>query len=60
MYGNMHALMNNATPNPNLTLSSSSAPDMISSIPKNPNITGRICEKIVVPTAAILNHYNNF
>ena len=44
-------------PKPNLVLSSSREPDMISKIEKNPTITGRICENIVVPTIAILNHY---
>ena len=49
--------MNNAIPKPNLGLFSSKEPDIINNIAKNPKITGRICENIVVPTIAILNHY---
>ncbi len=56
----MHAIMNNAIPKPNLGLSSSKVPDIINNNPKNPKITGRICENNVVPTIAILNHYYNF
>lgn len=58
-YGNMQAIKNNAMPNPNLCLSFSKDPDMINTNPKNPHITGRICENIVVPINAILNHYYN-
>ena len=56
----MQAITNNAIPNPNLGLLSSRDPDIINTNPKNPKITGRICENIVVPTIAILNHYYNF
>ena len=56
----MQAITNNAIPNPNLVLSSSKDPEIINNNPKNPKITGRICENIVVPTIAILNHYYNF
>lgn len=56
----MHAITNNAIPKPNLGWSSSSAPEIIKSNEKNPKTTGRICENIVVPTTAILNHYYNF
>ena len=49
--------MNNATPKPNLDLSSSKEPDISNKIEKNPTIVGRICENIVVPTIAISNHY---
>ncbi len=51
--------MNSAMPKPNLGLFSSSEPEIINKSPKNPNMTGRICENIVVPTIAILNHYYN-
>ena len=47
-------------PKPNLGLLSSKDPEIISTNPMNPKITGRICENIVVPTIAILNHYYNF
>ena len=53
-------MMNNAMPNPNLFLSSSKDPDIINTNAKNPHITGSICENIVVPIIAILNHYYNF
>ena len=53
-------MMNNAMPNPNLFLSSSKDPDIININAKNPHITGSICENIVVPTIAILNHYYNY
>lgn len=56
----MHAITNSAIPKPNLGLSSSRFPEIISNIAKNPKITGMICENIVVPTIAILNHYYNF
>lgn len=52
--------MNNVTPKANLALSSSRDPEIININEKNPKITGRICENIVVPTIAILNHYYNF
>ena len=52
--------MNSAMPKPNLGLFSSSEPEIINKSPKNPNMTGRICENIVVPTIAILNHYYNY
>ena len=55
----MHAIMNNTIPKPSLGLFSSSEPEIISINAKNPKITGRICENIVVPTIAILNHYYN-
>ena len=47
-------------PKANLDLSSSKDPEIINTNAKNPHITGRICENIVVPTIAILNHYYNF
>ncbi len=56
----MQAITNNTIPKPNFGLSSSKDPEIISNNPKNPKITGRICEKIVVPTIAISNHYYNF
>ena len=59
MYGKMHAITNSTTPKPNLGLFSSNEPDIIITTPKNPMITGRICENIVVPIIAILNHYYN-
>lgn len=52
----MQAIRNNAMPNPNLPLSSSKDPEIINTIPKNPQITGIICENIVVPIIAISNH----
>ena len=55
----MQAIMNKAMPNPSLFLSFSNDPDIINTNPKNPQITGRICENIVVPIIAILNHYYN-
>ncbi len=56
----MQAITNKAIPKPNLGLLSSRDPAIIITNPKNPKITGRICENIVVPTIAILNHYYNF
>ena len=57
----MHAITNNAIPKPNFGLLSSRDPEIISTNAKNPKITGRICENIVVPIIAILYHYyNNF
>ena len=47
-------------PKPNLGLFSSREPEIINTNAKNPNITGRICENIVVPIIAIVNHYYNF
>ncbi len=56
----MHAITNNAIPNPNFGLSSSKAPDIIKINAKNPKTTGKICENIVVPTIdAIFYHYYN-
>jgi len=55
-YGNAHAVTNKTTPKDNLTLLSSRDPDIINTNPKNPINTGRICENIVVPIIAILNH----
>jgi len=52
----MHAIMNNTTPKPNLGLLSSREPEIIITNAKNPKITGKICENIVVPTIAIFNH----
>ncbi len=52
----MHAIINNAIPKPNLGLLSSKDPEIIKINAKNPKITGRICENIVVPTIAIFNH----
>ncbi len=49
----MHAIRNNTIPKASLGLSSSSEPIIINKNEKNPNITGRICENIVVPTIAI-------
>ena len=48
--------MNNTTPNPSLGLLSSNIPPIISSVPKNPKITGNIWENIVVPVKAIFYH----
>ena len=57
----MHAITNNAIPNPNFGLSSSKAPDIIKINAKNPKTTGKICENIVVPTIdAIFYHYYKF
>ena len=56
----MQAITNKAMPKANLLLSSSKDPEIININAKNPHITGRICENIVVPTIAILNHYYNF
>lgn len=39
---------------------SSNIPEAIKITPKNPNIIGSICEKIVVPVIAILSHNNLF
>ena len=47
-------------PKANLGLFSSKDPEIMNTIARNPIITGRICENIVVPTIAILNHYYNF
>ncbi len=55
----MHAIMNNAIPKPNLFLSSSRDPEIINTNAKNPQITGKIWENIVVPVIAIFNHYYN-
>ena len=56
----MQAITNKAIPKPNLGLLSSRDPVIINTNAKNPKITGSICENIVVPTIAILNHYYNF
>ena len=56
----MHAIINSTMPKPNFGSLSSRDPDIINNNEKNPKITGRIWEKIVVPTIAILNHYYNF
>ncbi len=55
----MHAITNKTIPKANLGLFSSNDPDITITIPKNPIITGRICENIVVPIIAISNHYYN-
>ena len=55
----MHAKTNSTIPKPNLGLFSSREPEIIIIIAKNPNITGRICENIVVPIIAIFYHYYN-
>ena len=55
----MHAITNNAIPKPNLGLLSSRDPEIIITNAKNPKITGKICENIVVPITAIFNHYYN-
>ena len=49
----MQATRNRTIPNANLPLSSSKDPEIINISPKNPHITGRICENNVVPTIAI-------
>lgn len=49
----MQATRNNTIPKDNLPLSSSREPEIINISPKNPQITGRICENIVVPIIAI-------
>ena len=51
----MQATRNNTIPKANLPLSSSKDPEIINISPKNPLITGRICENIVVPIIAILS-----
>ena len=53
----MQAITNNMIPKPNLGLLSSRDPEIIKINAKNPKITGKICENIVVPTIAIFNHY---
>lgn len=55
----MQAIINSTIPKLNLGLFSSSEPDIIITTAKNPRITGRICENIVVPIIAISNHYYN-
>ena len=52
----MHAIMNNTIPNPNLFLLFSKDPAIMHTNARNPQTTGIICENIVVPTIAILNH----
>ena len=44
IYGNTAAKTNNIVPTTNLYLFSSNVPAIISKTPKNPNITGKICE----------------
>lgn len=53
----MHAIINNAIPKPNLGLLSSNIPEITNKNAKNPKITGKMWENIVVPTTAIINHY---
>ena len=48
--------MNNTIPKTNLGLLSSRDPEIININAKNPKSTGNTCEKIVVPTVAILYH----
>ena len=52
----MQAITNYMNPKPNLGLLSSRDPEIIKINAKNPKITGKICENIVVPTIAIFNH----
>ena len=47
IYGNTAAKTNNIVPTTNLYLFSSNVPAIISKTPKNPNITGKICENKV-------------
>ena len=48
----MHAIINNAIPKPNFGLLSSNIPDITNKNEKNPKITGKMWENIVVPTTA--------
>ena len=57
IYGNTAAKTNNIVPTTNLYLFSSNVPAIISKTPKNPNITGKICENKVIPVKAIFYHY---
>ena len=52
----MHAITNNAIPKPNLGLFSSRDPDIMNINAKNPKITGKICENIIINPFAILSH----
>ena len=54
IYGNTAAKTNNIVPTTNLYLFSSSK------TPKNPNITGKICENKVIPVKAIFYHYYTY
>lgn len=49
----MHANTNKIIPKARLIFLSSIIPEVINKTPKNPKITGRICEKIVVPVIGI-------
>ena len=57
IYGNIAAKTNNTIPILNLYLFSSNVPDINNKTPKNPNITGKICENKVIPVKAIFYHY---
>ena len=60
IYGNTAAKTNNIVPTTNLYLFSSNVPAIISKTPKNPNITGKICENKVIPVKAIFYHYHTY
>lgn len=60
IYGNIAAKTNNTIPILNLYLFSSNVPDINNKTPKNPNITGKICENKVIPTKAIFYHYYTY
>ena len=60
MNGDTQANTNKKIPKYNLFFCSSIIPLINNKIPKNPKTTGKICENIVDPVIAILNHYLNF
>lgn len=60
MNGDIQPKTNSIIPIIRFVLLSSNIPDIIIIVPKNPKITGIICEKIVVPVIGILSHDNLF
>lgn len=60
IYGNIAAKTNNTIPILNLYLFSFNVPDINNKTPKNPNITGKICENKVIPAKAIFYHYYTY
>lgn len=56
--GDMQPNTNKTIPIIKLGFLSSIIPDIIMIIPRNPKITGTICEKSVLPVIAILSHTN--
>ncbi len=60
MYGIATANMNNMIPILNLYLFSSNDPAINNKTPKNPSITGMICENKVIPVKAIFHHYYTY